>query len=193
MCWHLLAIHHEDEVPVHPWGSKEHHYELLPHPSQHFRLHHPIQRMSQTEVCATECRQILEHLQLIEIFCWRVSPILTIYSFCNNLKRSMHSPSPLCLACAPSSSLWPPSCRGVSWWLQTSQVSYILINDSTIFCLRIPSSAFCHVCLLTAVNICWHRDRRPGAEGKGPGGGAAEHLIESPLLEHPESSWKASV
>jgi hypothetical protein len=34
MCWHILAINHEDEISVHSRGSKKHNHEFLPHTTQ---------------------------------------------------------------------------------------------------------------------------------------------------------------
>lgn len=46
LCWDFLAIHYENEIPIHPWGSSKHHHEFLPHPTKHLCLHCAIQCMS---------------------------------------------------------------------------------------------------------------------------------------------------
>lgn len=45
LCWHILAIHYEDEIPIHSRGSQEHHHELFPHSSEHFCV-----------CCAVQCK-----------------------------------------------------------------------------------------------------------------------------------------
>lgn len=43
LCGHILAIHHENEVPIHPRGGKKHHHELFPHSSQHLCVRCAVQ------------------------------------------------------------------------------------------------------------------------------------------------------
>ena len=113
LCWHILAIHYEDEISIHSWGGQEHHHELFPHSSQHFCV-----------CCAVQC---MLHNLLLQCNAWAyqcssifLSLVLTncVFSRC----RLMHSLSLLCLACAQFSFWWLVSCKGDWWWFPISQV-----------------------------------------------------------------------
>ena len=43
VCRTVLAIHNEDEIPIHPWGSQKYNHELFPYSSEHLCLRCLIQ------------------------------------------------------------------------------------------------------------------------------------------------------
>ena len=133
MCWHILAINHEDEVSIYSRGGKKHYHEFLPHTTQ------PVC------MCGTlQCKQqILLSSKLCVPFCWcstitsscalhfkrvpedtkialeqaKVSLLIPIMLFLWLLPcRWMPSQSLSCLACVLFSFSSQQFCRG-GWWL----------------------------------------------------------------------------
>lgn len=139
VCRTVLAIHNEDEIPIHPWRSQKHNHELLPYSSEYLCLR-----------CLVQCKspEISFSALLVAGNSCLVNVCLGTDLF-NVLWRWMRSQSRSCLECARSSSLLRVSCKGGSWWLLTGQVCgglYVHLASRYLFafsmCFQLTISKF---------------------------------------------------
>jgi hypothetical protein len=72
MCWHFLAIYHENEVSIYSWGVKKHDHEFLPHTAE--------------PVCLCGAVQCEYNLFLLTHIHWLWSVKISWQWWCNRLK-----------------------------------------------------------------------------------------------------------